>query len=120
MAIACKNSLSREQIGIGEALERIKKGCEPDHTTEEFTWGLLASMCEVKDSEAYGLIVRLEPWAQSHRICEEEYVLDSRGPDEYDMAAKRYMLQAIEHLLRVFTNRHQELAVTVTGREMTG
>lgn len=120
MATTCKNSPCREQVGIGEALERIRKGRELGHTPEEFTWGLLAGMCEVHDIAGPGLVIRLKPHAQSHPICTDTHILDKRGPDEYDMAAKRSMLQAIEHLLRIYTCRHKELAPTVTGRSMSG
>lgn len=113
-------TLSREHVGLQEALERIRKGREPDHTTEEFTWGLLAGMCEAHKSEAFGLVVRFKPRSQSHSISESEDVLDKRGPEEYDMAAKRAMIQTIEHLLRVYEIRHKELAPTVTGRSMSG
>ena len=108
-----KKEPTREEIGLREALGRIRKGCEPGHTNREFSWGLLASQCEIDKSEAFGLVIRLHPWAQSYTVGEEKKVLDHRGPHEYDMAAKRCMIQAIEHLLRVYEGRLKELSKPV-------
>ena len=104
-----KKEPTRDEIGLREALVRIRKGCEPGHTNREFSWGLLASQCEIDKSEACGLVIRLHPWAQSYDASEEKRVLDRRGPHEYDRAAKRCMIQAIEHLLRVYEGRLKEL-----------
>ena len=101
---------TREEIGLREALERLRKGCEPGHTNREFSWGLLASQCKVDKSEACGLVIRLHPWAQSYEVSEEKRVSDRRGPHEYDMAAKRCIMQAIEHLLRVYDGIHRDLS----------
>lgn len=104
---------------LNESLINIRKGCGPGHTVEEFSWGLLASKCEVKNN-AFGLIVELKPWAISHQAISDKKTMEHRGKNySYEMVAKRMMVQAIEHLLSVYEGRRKEFLVDLRNLEGT-
>ena len=113
--------LSREKIveaKLKESLISIRKGCETDHTVEDFSWGLLANKCEVKN-DAFGLVIELKPWAVSHQAQSDKETLEHRGKDfSYEMVAKRMMIQAIEHLLSVYEGRRKDFLADMRCPEM--